>query len=199
MIPSRFLSALAVISSIASALPLNEISLEARQEQSNCTEYSSGSAGQVCLFRPSDCTETYMVQSGDTCNSIVAQYNTFTFSILRYWNPDIGQTCFGLRAYTPLCISTPWYTFTAPAQHPDSTVLETDNLNPTELPVPVMPSIVAECNKYFLAGSGQRVDTISGLVGESIEDILDWNPAIDRTAATPSTWAGYWLCVGVSA
>ncbi|KAF2755988.1 hypothetical protein EJ05DRAFT_478036 [Pseudovirgaria hyperparasitica] len=198
----RSVSALMTLGSIAAANPFPaSYSLTTRQDNEGCndnsTRYTSTSAGSVCLYRPSDCTATTLVESGDTCNSIADRFNNFTLSVFRYWNPDIGQTCFGLRAYTPVCIGTPWYTFTPPVQSPDGTIVGTTDLNPTQLPVPVMPSIVEECNRYFLAGSGQRVDAIAPAAGVSVEDILSWNPTLDKE--NPVTWAGYWLCVGVSA
>lgn len=150
---------------------------------------------------------TYLVQSGDTCQSIAAIYNNFTLSQFYYWNPfvpsplpfqphltsssDVGQTCFGLRAYVPVCIDTPWYTFVPPVQAADGTIEPA-----SAVPVPVMPSITANCTKFELAGGGYRVDTIVAANGITMDDFLSWNSYIDKT--NPVAWEGYWVCVSVS-
>ncbi|TVY43802.1 LysM domain-containing protein [Lachnellula occidentalis] len=186
------LLSLAVLAGAAVATPLAaELQIEQRAAAAdNCTQYTSVSAGSVCIHRPSDCTATYLVQPDDTCGSIGALYNNFTLSILQYWNPDIGKTCFGLQAYVPVCINTPWYTFTPPVQEPEGTV-EADTSNP----IPQMPNIVSNCNSFELAGGGYTVDTIVASNNISEDNFLDWNPYINKTA--PVAWEGYWVCVGV--
>ncbi|TVY81775.1 LysM domain-containing protein [Lachnellula suecica] len=180
---------LAVLVGVAVASPLaTEHQLERRD---NCTTYSSVSAGTVCYHTPSDCSATYLVQSGDTCQSIAAIYNNFTLSQFYYWNPDVGQTCFGLQAYVPVCIDTPWYTFVPPVQAADGTVEAA-----SAVPVPIMPSITSNCTKFELAGGGYRVDTIVAQNNITEDDFLSWNAYIDKT--NPVAWEGYWVCVSVS-
>jgi hypothetical protein len=104
------------------------------QARDNCTTYASVAAGTVCYHTPSDCTATYIVQPGDSCTSIAESYGNFTLSQFFYWNPDVGQTCLGLRAYVPVCIDTPWYTFVKPVQKPAGTVESSE-----VVPVPIMP------------------------------------------------------------
>jgi hypothetical protein len=121
------LLAFAVLASAATATTI----LQARD---NCTTYTSVAAGKVCYHTPSDCTATYIVQPGDSCTSIAESYGNFTLSQFFYWNPDVGQTCLGLRAYVPVCIDTPWYTFVKPVQKPVGTVESSE-----VVPVPIMP------------------------------------------------------------
>lgn len=64
------------------------------------------------------------------------------------------------------------------------------------VPVPVMPSITANCTKFELAGGGYRVDTIVAANGITMDDFLSWNSYIDKT--NPVAWADYWVCVSVS-
>jgi hypothetical protein len=82
----------------------------------NCTTYSPVAAGTVCYHTPSDCSATYLVQSGDSCTSIATTFNNFTLIQFYYWNPDVEQTCLRLRAYVPVCINTPWYDSVSPVQ-----------------------------------------------------------------------------------
>ncbi|EPE35580.1 LysM [Glarea lozoyensis ATCC 20868] len=183
----QLLSVAAAFLGAAVATPVDlSSSLVARD---NCTTYSSVAAGTVCYHTPSDCSETYLVQSGDTCQSIAALYNSFTLTQFYYWNPDIGQTCFGLRAYVPVCISTPWYTFVPPVQADVGTVESAE-----KIPVPVMPSITSNCTTFELAGNGLRVDAIVQQNGITMDGFLSWNAYIDKT--NPVAWDGYWVCVG---
>ena len=75
-------------------------------------------------------------------------------------------------------------------QQPDGTVEPASSV-----PVPVMPSIVAECSKFELAGGGYRVDTIVAQNNITMDQFLSWNQAIPRD--DPVAWSGYWVCVGV--
>lgn len=62
------------------------------------------------------------------------------------WNPEIGNTCFGLRAYVPVCIGVPGYTYPGPVKGGDI-------YTPEQNPVPVMGGIVANCTKYEFTDS----------------------------------------------
>ncbi|TVY84425.1 LysM domain-containing protein [Lachnellula suecica] len=174
----------------------------------NCTEYSSPDAGTVCIHSPSDCSfpitaqipfadptgsTTYLVKADDTCNKIANLFGNFTISQFYYWNPDVGQTCFGLRAYVPVCINTPWYKFTPPVQPPAGTV-DSSSLNP----VPIMPNITPWCTKYELVGDGPAysASSISAANGVTIDAFLNWNAGVSKT--NPVLWSGYWVCVSVS-
>ena len=46
----------------------------------------------------------------------------------------MGQTSLGLRAYVPVCIDAPWYTFVKPVQKPVGALESSE-----AVPVPVMP------------------------------------------------------------
>ncbi|KAH8600903.1 hypothetical protein B0O99DRAFT_589778 [Bisporella sp. PMI_857] len=184
---------LAFLAAVSTATPITSIAardgtLEARARD-NCTQYTSNSAGSVCIDRPSDCTATYLVQSGDTCQAIGAKFSNFTLSQFYYWNPDIGQTCFGLQAYVPVCINTPWYTFVPPVQAATGTVVDA-----SAVPVPIMGGIVGNCTTYEFVGSGLRVDAIVAQNGITMDEFLEWNQNVDKN--TPTVWAEYWVCVG---
>ena len=129
----------------------------------------------------------------------------------------MGQTCLGIRAYVsfsssvsksdevrngtdicdilqvPVCINTPWYTFTPPVQAAPGSVVPA-----SQVPVPVMPSITSSCTQYELVGSGSdyRVESIVAKNGISMEQFLNWNQYVDRTY--PTVWEGYWVCVSVA-
>ena len=211
---------------ITDSLPiLKENSLSARQDPNNCktaypfspfpsspisgpnlpssmltlfsgTQYCSIDAGCVCQRRPSDCTATTLVEAGDTCGSIASRFGNFTQSILYYWNPDIGPSCFGLRAYAPVCINTPWYTFTPPTVPADGSVV--GNSIPTEQPIPLAPFITAsDCNKFELAGAGYQVPQLEAKNNINDTQFYAWNGGVNQTNPG-SLWEGYFYCVGVS-
>lgn len=191
---SILFSSLMALAGVASCVALPNPTIDVNlQRRDNCTQYTSVSAGSVCYHQPSDCTAQYLVQSGDTCTSIAAQFNNFTLSQLYYWNPDIGETCLGLRAFVPVCINTPWYTFTPPIQSPDGSVVPA-----SALPVPIMPAITSNCTTFELVGAGSAYNVANIVAANGITkgDFLNWNPYIVGNATT--AWDGYWVCVGVS-
>ena len=178
------LSALAT-SAVCSVLPVAYTgTLEARADDSNCTQYCSVSAGCVCTVRPSDCSALYEVQSGDTCLSIAKSFSNFTVTQFYKWNPDVGQTCFGLQAYVPVCINTPWYQFTPPVQPDFGT-----HYTPDQTPVPIMPGIVSTCQDFELIEPGKRVEDLAAENGFEVDQFAEWN------GNSTTAWAAYWACV----
>lgn len=163
-----------------------ENTLAVRAAANNCTQYCSVSAGCVCTVRPSDCTALYTVKPDDTCGSIAKHFNNFTTTQLYKWNPDIGQTCFGLQAYVPICIDTPWYKFTPPVQASYGTVEATK-----KTPVPIMPSITSKCAKFELVGPGITVADMAKTNKFSAAKFPLWN------GNATTGWQDYWACVGV--
>ncbi|MCJ1330343.1 hypothetical protein MMC10_007026 [Thelotrema lepadinum] len=202
MVSFRFL-AVAALAGFAAATPiisdslpiLRENSLSARQDPNNCTQYCSIDAGCVCQRQPSDCTATYLVQPDDTCGTIAGLFNNFTQSILYYWNPDIGPSCFGLRAFAPVCINTPWYTFFPPTEPAIGSVV--GNSVPTEQPIPLAPFITAtDCNKFELAGAGADINEMEARNGINDTMFFAYNGGVNQT--NRGVWSGYFYCVGVS-
>ena len=124
--------------------------------------------------------------------AIAKSFANFTLSQLYYWNPDIGQGCTGLRAYVPVCIDTPWYTFVPPVFVAGGTVVAA-----SAVPVPIMPEIVSNCTEFeYIDDSGIRVDTIVAQNNITMDEFLDWNQYVDPT--NPYVWAEYWVCVDSS-
>ncbi|KAI9714001.1 MAG: hypothetical protein M1820_000731 [Bogoriella megaspora] len=178
--------ALTALVATAACSPFPNFALEPRTGDcpGNQTEYCSNSAGCACTARPSDCTATYLVQPDDTCTTIAKIYNNFTETQLYLWNPDIGTTCFGLQAYVPVCINTPWYKFTPPIQNPYGS-----HKTAAQVPVPVMPNIIDTCQEYEITGPAQNVASLSKENGFSIADFANWN------GNATGTWQDYWACV----
>jgi hypothetical protein len=133
---------------------------------------------------------TYLVQSGDNCGTIVSQYNNFTAHDLLGWNPEIGKECFGLQAYVPVCIGVPGYSYPGPVKGGDI-------WTPSEIPVPVMPGIVANCSKFeYTDATG--VPTLAKILadnGISKQQWNSWNVPTQDPEADWAVWAQYFSCV----
>ncbi|KAL9092275.1 MAG: hypothetical protein Q9165_004449 [Trypethelium subeluteriae] len=151
--------------------------------QDNCTEYCSVDAGCTCTVRPSDCSAFYEVQSGDTCLTIGQKFNNFTISQLYRWNPSMTLNCY-LQAYVPICINTPWYTYTPPIQPPYGT-----HYTVSQDPVPIMPGIIDTCQEYEIVGPGTRTDQLAAENGFNVTDFPKWN------GNATTAWQDYWACV----
>jgi len=165
----------------ASPLVMPAAELSTRDD---CTTYCSVAAGCVCRSYPADCTASYLVQSGDTCVTIAKSFGNFTVTQLYKWNPSVGQTCFGLQAYVPVCINTPDYTFVPPVQPPTGTQYTAD-----QTPVPIMPNIVSNCSEFQLIAGGTREDDLAAANGVTEAEIQAWN------GNSTTVWADYWACV----
>ncbi|KAF2792775.1 carbohydrate-binding module family 50 protein [Melanomma pulvis-pyrius CBS 109.77] len=185
---------LASISSVAAApFSSNGISLlDARQEElpPTCSDYCSVSAGCVCIIRPTNCVATYIVDSGETCGTVVDRFDNFTATALFKWNPEIGKECFGLHAYVPVCIGVTGY------QYPGA-VEGGDTWTPEQTPVPVQPGIVTNCTKFEYTDS-QGSPTLATILSSNNITKEQWNswnvPTQDPTQDWAS-WAGYFSCV----
>jgi len=106
------------------------------------------------------------------------------------WNPEIGKSCFGLRAYVPVCIGVSGYVYPGP-------VLAGDTRTPEQNPVPVMPGIVPNCTKFEYvdnAGSPRLAD----LLKENGISKVQWNswnfPSQDPNEDW-AEWAQFFNCV----
>ncbi|EKG20364.1 hypothetical protein MPH_02289 [Macrophomina phaseolina MS6] len=178
------LAAASAVPALAFPSPFPSYTLSPRQDSNNCTQYCSIAAGCACTIIPSDCTAKYTVQPDDTCVSIAESFGNFTVTQLYKWNPSMGRSCFGLQAYVPVCINTPWYTFTPPVQPAAGT-----HYTPDQTPVPLMPNTISTCSDYELVGAGTRVDQLTAENGITQEQFEAWNG--NATGA----WADYWVCV----
>ena len=177
------------------------------------TEFASPSAGQRCLDRPSDCklhpssishvqtdrkffigSATYLVQPGDTCYTIASHFNNFTLSVFEYWNPDVGSDCLSLQAFVPVCINTPWYTFTPPVQKPVGTIEVAANQPAIDQPFPIVNGAASDCKKYELAGEGVFEFNMVQSNNITTQEFEEWNPNVKQVGGTQ---AGYWYCVGI--
>jgi hypothetical protein len=84
----------------------------------------------ICLgIQNADCTATYVVQPGDTCNGIETK-NGINSTQLYHNNPNIDENCFNIYSGEVLCVAGNYIDYPA---HPDFLKNETiaTNQNPT--------------------------------------------------------------------
>ncbi|KAJ4298006.1 hypothetical protein N0V90_005905 [Kalmusia sp. IMI 367209] len=191
MVSFTLTASIALLASFVAAVPLSS-GLVARQASmpDECSDYCSVSAGCVCIRRPTNCVASYISESGETCGSIVNQFNNFTAHDLLAWNPEIGNSCFGLQAYVPVCIGVPGYVY-------PGAVKGGDVWTPEQIPVPVMPGIVSNCTKFEYTDA-KGVPTLASLLTENKITKQQWNswnvPTQDPTQDW-AVWAQYFSCV----
>ncbi|KAF2277583.1 uncharacterized protein EI97DRAFT_375226 [Westerdykella ornata] len=157
---------------------------------SECTEYCSVAAGCVCITRPTNCVATYLVHAGETCGTVVERFSNFTATDLYKWNPEIGRSCFGLRAYVPVCIGVPNYEYPGPVKGGDIWTAE-------QTPVPIQPSIVANCTKYEYTDStgNPTLQTILTTNKITKQQWNTWNGHADEPNEDWASWAQYFSCI----
>ncbi|KAF2639278.1 hypothetical protein P280DRAFT_369333, partial [Massarina eburnea CBS 473.64] len=134
---------------------------------------------------------TYIVDADETCDTVVNRFNNFTATDLYAWNPEIGTSCFGLRAYVPVCISVPGYTYPGPVEGGDI-------FTPEQTPIPVQPGIVANCTKFeYTDNSGKptRAD-IWAENGITQAQWNGWNFPSQNATGDYFAWANFFSCVG---
>ncbi|XDG10377.1 hypothetical protein ABKA04_009992 [Annulohypoxylon sp. FPYF3050] len=157
---TTFVAALALAANQAFAAPTELSPLVARQ-------------GYV-----SDCTSTYSVVSGDTCNVIIDKFNdTFTLANFYSWNPQVASDCHNLYPGEVVCVGLG------------------SSSEPPACPAPVQPGLVSNCDACYLVVEGDTCYAVTQAKGISLADFLLWNPSVN--AACTNLQLGYNYCVGV--
>ncbi|OAR02189.1 hypothetical protein LLEC1_06775 [Akanthomyces lecanii] len=130
-----------------------------------------------------DCQKWYKVKSGDTCDKIKNQFNTFSIADFLKWNPSAGTDCSGLWVDYYVCVGVPG-TPTSPT-----------GSDPSK-PSPTQDGITSKCTKYYKAQKGDTCQKIvDSLRTFSLGDFTSWNPAVGRDCT--GIWVDYYYCVAV--
>ncbi|KAB5545791.1 LysM domain-containing protein [Coniochaeta sp. 2T2.1] len=125
------------------------------------------------------CKTFYKVSAGDTCQSIVDKYKTFTLADFYKWNPAIGSDCSSLWGGYYVCVGLPG-TPTTPI---------TTTTKPATTTAPTS-------QKFYQVSAGDTCATIVSKYGSfSLSDFYSWNPAVGTDCS--ALWGGYYVCVGV--
>ncbi|RYO86656.1 hypothetical protein DL764_008976 [Monosporascus ibericus] len=138
------------------------------------------------------CTKFYFAVAGDTCDKIVKAHGTFTFADFVNWNPAVGEDCSGLWAKTYYCVGVPG----TPTARPTTTKPPQTTTTKPGGPSPTQDGIVANCQRYYKAVSGDTCQKIVDKYGAfSLAQFRSWNPAVGADCS--GLWLGYYYCIGV--
>lgn len=144
-----------------------------------------------------DCLRFYMAKSGDTCDTIVASYGTFTLNDFINWNPAVGTSCKFLLSQTYYCVGVAGTPTTRPPTVSTSSPSPVQPDNGIQTPQPTQPNMVKNCVKFHFVSKGNTCDQITSYNGISQSDFTSWNPQIGEKCT--GMWADAYACVGVAA
>ncbi|KAI3331754.1 carbohydrate-binding module family 50 protein [Xylariaceae sp. AK1471] len=130
-----------------------------------------------------NCTATYTIRLGDTCNKIRDDFNdVFTLADFYSWNPEVDSNCSNLALGEVVCIGVGNSTGTAP---------------PPACPVPVKPGLVTDCDSCYKVVEGDSCAGVFTSNNITRAEFLAWNP--DLNSGCTNLEIGYNYCVGVDA
>ncbi|RLL95511.1 hypothetical protein CFD26_104582 [Aspergillus turcosus] len=162
----------------------------------------------------SNCDMYYTVQSGDTCETVAAEFGITTAQFLA-WNPAVSSDCTsGFWVDEAYCvagdtcdtvaakygITTAQFLAWNPAISSDCTSgfwLQEAYCVGISPPAPTQSGIPSNCDDYYVPVSGDTCDTVAAKFSITTAQFLAWNPAISSDCTS-----GFWLeeayCVAVS-
>jgi LysM repeat protein len=130
-----------------------------------------------------NCDDFYLVQSGETCDSITAKKG-ITLAQFTAWNKGVGTGCTSMWADVYVCTSIIGHTPTP-----------TDPGNGIETPAPIQPGMVGNCDAFYLIKSGDSCAAIAFTYGISINQFTTWNSGVGTTCS--GMWADVYACVSI--
>lgn len=157
------------------------------------TTTNAGPPGPTHAGQPANCDAWHVVESGDSCGSVAAEYGISTDQFFQ-WNPAVSTDCvnnFWLgQAY---CVGV----------SASTTGMATATGTTTSVPSIPTPTqegnAVRNCNKYAQAQSGDACGTFADRNDVSLQQLYVWNKLLGSNGegCAGSLWAEYWYCVGV--
>ncbi|KAJ5951266.1 uncharacterized protein N7479_009679 [Penicillium vulpinum] len=148
-------------------------------------------AGQnLCL--PRACP-VYLVQDGDTCNSIADSYDLTIADLISY-NPSLNRACSNLNSGDNVCVAASGQTYT-PTTIPGATATKTAQYASSTVAAagPTGYGTTNECGGYYPAADGDNCEQISLIYSISLDLFLTINPSIN--AACSNLFPGLYYCV----
>ncbi|RAK99291.1 LysM peptidoglycan-binding domain-containing protein [Aspergillus ibericus CBS 121593] len=137
-----------------------------------------------------NCDRFYLVQLGDSCDKIEAQFDISASEFLD-WNPSINSDCTNILAGYYYCVdvpgaSSPGTTTTVPA----TTTTPADGIT---TPTPIQTGMTDTCNKFDLVQQGDNCAAIAAKYNIPLSTFYAWNPAVGSSCADLDL--GYYVCV----
>ncbi|KAI9158367.1 carbohydrate-binding module family 50 protein [Paramyrothecium foliicola] len=130
---------------------------------------------------PSSCKGYHLVQGGQTCREVVAQYGLFTQQQFLDWNPVLKGNCDGLWSDTYYCV----------ANFGDRLPLPS---HATKAPATLPSGSPKDCVAWYEATDGDDCALIAEMFGTFDEkDFIGWNPSVLDDC--DGIRDGAWYCV----
>ncbi|KAJ5219440.1 uncharacterized protein N7498_001539 [Penicillium cinerascens] len=140
-----------------------------------------------------DCDQFHLVVSDDSCAAIASRAG-ISIADFYTWNPTVGSRCSSLWLGYYVCIDVVGYT----PSKTTTTTLKTTTIskgNGITTPTPTQVGMVADCNKFYLVGTGASCAAVASEEGVTLSQIESWNSGVG--SACTDLWLGYYICVGV--
>ncbi|CAG8250537.1 unnamed protein product [Penicillium salamii] len=166
----------------------------------------SGTAAPTQSGVFSSCKNYYLVQDGDTCNTIQDNLMTFTLGQFYSWNPSISKGCKGLHVGYYVCVdgessaSSSSVSATPTASHQPHQTGIPSNCKILSLAIILAPTkaLAYPCsgtNWHFVV-KGDSCAAIASKFDITKEEFYQMNPATGSTCS--NLWLSNYVCVGVS-
>ncbi|ETS76495.1 hypothetical protein PFICI_11882 [Pestalotiopsis fici W106-1] len=120
-----------------------------------------------------ECEQWYVVQSGDTCSTIDAQYG-ITLEEFRAWNTYVDSACDNIWPDYAYCVDGPALSATSTAAATSTTTTSTGVVTPT----PTQAGMVSGCTEFYEAQTGDGCYDIATSYGITLDEFIEWNPAL---------------------
>ncbi|KAJ5165060.1 uncharacterized protein N7500_006890 [Penicillium coprophilum] len=134
-----------------------------------------------------NCDKFHMVVDGDECRAL-ANSNGITLDQLVTWNPEVKADCSGLWLGYYICVKVIGVKPTA-----TTTTGPTQPTNGVATPTPILPGMVANCDKFHMVVDGDQCGNIAQKYGISQSQFTKWNPQVGSGCS--GLWLGYYVCV----
>ncbi|KAI1304820.1 hypothetical protein F5Y03DRAFT_357208 [Xylaria venustula] len=129
----------------------------------------------------SNCTATYTIRLGDTCNAIRDDFDdAFSLAEFYSWNPEVNSVCSNLAVGEVVCVA-----------------VGNSTTTPAACPVPFKPGLISNCDDCYKIVSGDSCAGIIDTYNITLVELDAWNPDLDSLCTNLEI--GYNYCVGVSA
>ncbi|PYH30085.1 LysM peptidoglycan-binding domain-containing protein [Aspergillus neoniger CBS 115656] len=161
------------------------------------TTSSSSSSSSSAPYQPqqtgtaADCDQFYLVETGDSCGKIEAQFGISASEFLD-WNPSVNSDCTNILAGYYYCVDVPGAT-TGPVTTTTIPVTTTTPGDGITTPTPIQTGMTDKCNKFDLVQSGDTCEAIAAKYEIPLATFYSWNPAVSSSCSDLDL--GYYVCV----
>lgn len=152
------------------------------------------------------CTWWVDLTAPATCASVISE-NAITLEQFQRWNPSLASSCSTLQVGRSYCVeaffepppaSTTKETITSTTSTTSTTPPPASTTKPSNgitTPLPTQPTIVDNCDAFYLVKSGDTCDSIIAANRITLSQLLAWNPSAGASCA--GLWANAYACISI--